>query len=309
MDFQQQLATKITKIEQILSAYLPPEQGRARTVLQAMNYSVNAGGKRLRPLLLAETYTLFGGSEQVAEPFAAAIEMIHTYSLVHDGTWTFARLLAMTDDLPAMDNDEYRRGKKTTHAVFGEAMGILAGDALLTFAFETAAKGLELTADATRVARAMGLLAKKAGIYGMLGGQVIDVEAEGNQNLTLDQILEIHTLKTGALLEASMMIGAVLAGADEEDMGKLERIARNIGIAFQIQDDILDLTGTMEELGKPIGSDKRNEKVTYVTLEGIEKSAKEVKRLSDEAVMLLHSLQKDSEFLEQLILSLVNRRK
>ena len=296
MDFQQQLATKITKIEQILSAYLPPEQGRARTVLQAMNYSVNAGGKRLRLLLLAETYTLFGGSEQVAEPFAAAIEMIHTYSLVHD-------------DLPAMDNDEYRRGKKTTHAVFGEAMGILAGDALLTFAFETAAKGLELTADATRVARAMGLLAKKAGIYGMLGGQVIDVEAEGNQNLTLDQILEIHTLKTGALLEASMMIGAVLAGADEEDMGKLERIARNIGIAFQIQDDILDLTGTMEELGKPIGSDKRNEKVTYVTLEGIEKSAKEVKRLSDEAVMLLHSLQKDSEFLEQLILSLVNRRK
>lgn len=296
MDFQQQLATKITKIEQILSAYLPPEQGRARTVLQAMNYSVNAGGKRLRPLLLAETYTLFGGSEQVAEPFAAAIEMIHTYSLVHD-------------DLPAMDNDEYRRGKKTTHAVFGDAMGILAGDALLTFAFETAAKGLELTADATRVARAMGLLAKKAGIYGMLGGQVIDVEAEGNQNLTLDQILEIHTLKTGALLEASMMIGAVLAGADEEDMGKLERIARNIGIAFQIQDDILDLTGTMEELGKPIGSDKRNEKVTYVTLEGIEKSAKEVKRLSDEAVMLLHSLQKDSEFLEQLILSLVNRRK
>ncbi|MCI5935452.1 MAG: polyprenyl synthetase family protein [Lachnospiraceae bacterium] len=296
MDFQQQLATKITKIEQLLSAYLPPEQGRARTVLQAMNYSVNAGGKRLRPLLLAETYTLFGGSEQVAEPFAAAIEMIHTYSLVHD-------------DLPAMDNDEYRRGKKTTHAVFGEAMGILAGDALLTFAFETAAKGLELTADATRVARAMGLLAKKAGIYGMLGGQVIDVEAEGNQNLTLDQILEIHTLKTGALLEASMMIGAVLAGADEEDMGKLERIARNIGIAFQIQDDILDLTGTMEELGKPIGSDKRNEKVTYVTLEGIEKSAKEVKRLSDEAVMLLHSLQKDSEFLEQLILSLVNRRK
>ena len=296
MDFQQQLATKITKIEQILSAYLPSEQGRARTVLQAMNYSVNAGGKRLRPLLLTETYTLFGGSEQVAEPFAAAIEMIHTYSLVHD-------------DLPAMDNDEYRRGKKTTHAVFGEAMGILAGDALLTFAFETAAKGLELTADATRVARAMGLLAKKAGIYGMLGGQVIDVEAEGNQNLTLDQILEIHTLKTGALLEASMMIGAVLAGADEEDMGKLERIARNIGIAFQIQDDILDLTGTMEELGKPIGSDKRNEKVTYVTLEGIEKSAKEVKRLSDEAVMLLHSLQKDSEFLEQLILSLVNRRK
>ena len=296
MDFQQQLATKITKIEQLLSAYLPPEQGRARTVLQAMNYSVNAGGKRLRPLLLAETYTLFGGSEQVAEPFAAAIEMIHTYSLVHD-------------DLPAMDNDEYRRGKKTTHAVFGEAMGILAGDALLTFAFETAAKGLELTADATRVARAMGLLAKKAGIYGMLGGQVIDVEAEGNQNLTLDQILEIHTLKTGALLEASMMIGAVLAGADEEDMGKLERIARNIGIAFQIQDDILDLTGTMEELGKPIGSDKRHEKVTYVTLEGIEKSAKEVKRLSDEAVMLLHSLQKDSEFLEQLILSLVNRRK
>ena len=296
MDFQQQLATKITKIEQLLSAYLPPEQGRARTVLQAMNYSVNAGGKRLRPLLLAETYTLFGGSEQVAEPFAAAIEMIHTYSLVHD-------------DLPAMDNDEYRRGKKTTHAVFGEAMGILAGDALLTFAFETAAKGLELTADATRVARAMGLLAKKAGIYGMLGGQVIDVEAEGNQNLTLDQILEIHTLKTGALLEASMMIGAVLAGADEEDMGKLERIARNIGIAFQIQDDILDLTGTMEELGKPIGSDKRNEKVTYVTLEGIEKSAKEVKRLSDEAGMLLHKQQKDSEFLEQLILSLVNRRK
>lgn len=297
MGIEQEIAAKAEKINQILDKYLPKEEGYQKTVLEAMNYSVRAGGKRLRPMLIQETYHLFGGDSEIVEPFMAAIEMIHTYSLVHD-------------DLPAMDNDEFRRGKKTTHAVYGEAMGILTGDALLNYAFETASKAFELEPENLRIGRAFRILAVKAGIYGMVGGQVVDVESEKQDlALTEDKIAFIYRLKTSALMESSMMIGAILAGASEEQIACVERIAGKVGMAFQIQDDILDITSTLEELGKPIGSDEKNQKATYVSFAGMEQSVETVARLSKEAVDELDSLGKSDEFLRELFLYLIHRRK
>ena len=292
--FGQMMKVRREEAERILQDYLPPVSGSQQTVLEAMAYSVLAGGKRLRPILMLESYRLFGGSAKVIEPFVAAIEMIHTYSLVHD-------------DLPAMDNDKYRRGKLTTHAKYGEAMGILAGDGLLTYAFETAGAAFSMTDDPARVGRAIQVLARKAGIYGMLGGQVIDVESEGKPGMTLERITQIHTLKTAALMESSLMIAAILAGATEYQIGQMEQIARSVGIAFQIQDDILDVTSTQEVLGKPIGSDARNAKTTYVTLQGMDASVQEVKRLSREAVDTLRQIPGDTLFLEELIRMLTMR--
>ena len=293
---EQCMKERCEEAERILKKYLPEVCGSQKTVLEAMSYSVLAGGKRLRPIMMLESYRLFGGQEKVIEPFAAAIEMIHTYSLVHD-------------DLPAMDNDKYRRGKLTTHAKYGEAMGILAGDGLLTYAFETASTAFGMTDDPARVGRAMQVLASKAGIYGMLGGQVIDVESEGKPGMTLEKITQIHTLKTAALMESSLMIGAILAGASEDQIGKMEHVARKTGIAFQIRDDILDVTSTQEVLGKPIGSDERNAKTTYVTLRGLEASEAEVKRLSEEAVGILKEMPGDTQFLEELLHMLTVRKK
>lgn len=292
----QLLKERREEVEHILQKYLPAPAGLQKIVLDAMAYSVLAGGKRLRPIMMLESYRMFGGAEKVVQPFAAAIEMIHTYSLVHD-------------DLPAMDNDKYRRGKLTTHAKYGEAMGILAGDGLLTYAFETAGAAFSMTEDVARVGCAMRVLAEKAGIYGMLGGQVIDVESEGKPGMTLEKITQIHTLKTAALIEAACMIGAILAGASEYQIGQMEQIARNVGIAFQIQDDILDVTSTQEVLGKPIGSDARNEKTTYVTLKGMDASVAEVKHLSVEAVEMLRQLPGDTLFLEELVRMLTVRMK
>ena len=262
---------------------------------------MNAGGKRLRPLLMVETYRLFGGTNKVIEPFMAAIEMIHTYSLVHD-------------DLPAMDNDLYRRGKKTTWAVYGEAMAILAGDGLLNYAFETALKSFLLPdGDASRKARALSILAQKAGIYGMIGGQTADIEAENlGEKVTQEHLLFIHEHKTAALIQAAMMVGAVLAGANEEQVMLVEKAAYEIGIAFQIQDDILDVTSTLETLGKPVGSDAKNQKTTYVTLRGLTEASQEQKELSDHAIKLLNTLEKkgvQNEFLMELIRSLITRVK
>ncbi len=298
---KEEIKRRTEAVWQIIEAYLPKEQGRTSEVIQAMNYSVNAGGKRLRPLLMSETYKLFGGNGTVIEPFMAAIEMIHTYSLVHD-------------DLPAMDNDEYRRGKKTTWAQYGEAVAVLAGDALLNYAFETALTAFSCEgADAARVARALSILAKKAGIYGMIGGQDADIEAErAEEALELSQLLYIHEHKTAALIQASMMIGAVLAGACDEAVDIIEQAAYEIGIAFQIQDDILDVTSTFEELGKPIGSDEKNNKTTYVTLKGIDEASREQKELSAHAISRLEALgQKgfQNEFLTDLVKSLITRLK
>ena len=294
--FKQLRDEKIAHIEAVLQEYLPKEEGYASKVMEAMNYSVLAGGKRLRPMLMEETYHMFGGQENVVQPFMAAQEMIHTYSLVHD-------------DLPCMDNDEYRRGRKTTHAVYGEGMAVLAGDALLNYAFETACKAFEMTDSVDRVAKALTILAKKAGIYGMIGGQTADIQAEDypSEMVTKDLLMYIHENKTAALIQSSMMIGALLAGADETQVKNIEKIGYNVGIAFQIQDDILDVTGTFEELGKPIGSDEKNDKVTCVSLMGLEKAKEEVERLSKEAVALLNDMNFEHTFLEEPILDLIHR--
>ena len=294
MSFKEELRTKTEKIEKLLTTYLPQETGFQKTVLEAVTYSVLAGGKRLRPLLMKETYQMFGGEGKVVEPFMAAMEMIHTYSLVHD-------------DLPAMDNDEYRRGKKTTHAVYGEAMGILAGDALLNLAFETAAGAFDMETS-PRTAKALQILSGKAGIYGMIGGQVVDVESEG-QPLSREKLDFIYRLKTSALIEAAMMVGAVLAGASDEEVAAMERVAGDVGLAFQIQDDILDVTSTLEVLGKPIHSDDKNNKTTYVTLEGLDKAKKDVEEISERALSTLASLEHKNAFLEELIRMLITREK
>ena len=279
MDIQLELKKRVMDIEEIIKQYLPAEEGFQKTVLEAMNYSILAGGKRLRPMLMQETYRLFGGKEKVIEPFMAAIEMIHTYSLVHD-------------DLPAMDNDEYRRGKKTTHAVYGEAMGILAGDALLNYAYETAAKAFSMEPGKEAVGQAFLILAEKAGIYGMVsgkvGGQVVDVESEGS-SISKEKLDFIYRLKTGALIESAMLIGAVLAGASKEEQKTVEEIAG--------------------EVGKPVGSDKKNRKATYVAWEGIDRAREEVKRLSADAVEKLHSFSGDYLFLDELLRYLIHREK
>lgn len=296
MDINQEIAKRTAEIENIIRSYLPKEEGFQKTIMEAMNYSILVGGKRLRPMLMQETYRLFGGKSRVIEPFMAAIEMIHTYSLVHD-------------DLPAMDNDEYRRGKKTTHAVFGEAMGILAGDALLNYAFETATQAFDIEPDNRGIARALQILAGKAGIYGMVGGQTVDIEAENSPDMTREKLDFIYRLKTGALLESAMLIGAVLAGATKNEQKIVEETAQAVGIAFQIQDDILDVTSTMEVLGKPIGSDEKNNKITYVSLEGMEKAKQDVADISRKAITNLDSLVVKNEFLTELILSLIYREK
>lgn len=294
MDFKNELKSRAEAINALLDAYLPPVGGYQKTCVEAMRYAVEGGGKRLRPMLMKETFRLFGGEGSVVEPFMAAIEMIHSYSLVHD-------------DLPAMDNDRYRRGKLSTHAAFGEAMGILAGDGLLNFAFETAGKAFD-TEMSPRTAKAFQVLAQKAGIYGMVGGQVADVENEGKP--VSPELLDfIFENKTGALIEASMMIGAILAGTADDKVKKIERAASLIGKAFQIRDDILDVTSTTETLGKPVGSDEKNEKTTYVTLYGLEKAEKDVRALSCEALDILDGFEGKNEFLMELVGSLVGREK
>ena len=295
--FMEELQQKVEHINNVLEKFLPVEEGQQRIIFEAMNYSVRAGGKRLRPILMEETYHMFGGSSAVIEPFMAAIEMIHTYSLVHD-------------DLPAMDNDEYRRGKKTTHAVYGEAMGILAGDALLNLAYETAAKAFDMEVADTRVARAFAVLAKKAGVYGMVGGQVVDVESEKSDDcsITREKLDFIYRLKTGALIESSMMIGAILAGASSDEVSRVEQIAAKLGLAFQIQDDVL-VTSTLEVLGKPVGSDEKNNKATYVTFEGLDKAVSDVERISKEAEEQLDDLGYDDAFLKELFEYLIHREK
>lgn len=291
--FKEQMKQAVAETEAIVYSYLPAEEGHQKTIFEAMNYSMQAGGKRLRPLLMYEVYKMFGGNGKEIEPFMAAIEMIHTSSLIHD-------------DLPCMDNDELRRGKPTTWKVYGYDMAVLAGDALMIFAFETSAKALALGADAAAVVKAMGILAQKTGIYGMIGGQTVDVELTGKP-VPREKLDFIYRLKTGALLEASMMIGAVLAGATDEQVKTVESIAASVGLAFQIQDDILDVTSTAEVLGKPVLSDEKNSKTTYVTLEGLEKAKTDVKALSDRAREELAGLPSEKEFLSQLIEMLVNR--
>ena len=298
MDFKSELKARTEIINEKLTAMLPTEQGRMALCTEAMNYSFTAGGKRLRPVILAEVFRMFGGEGDIAEPFMAALEMIHTYSLVHD-------------DLPSMDNDTLRRGKPTTWVTYGEGMAVLAGDALLNYAYETAAAAFDMAAGAEemkRVAKALQILAKKAGIYGMVGGQTADVESE-KQGIPIDadRLIFIPRLKTGALLESAFMVGAVLAGAADDEIEKMSEAALCTGVAFQIRDDILDVEGDEALLGKNVGSDEESGKETYVTLYGMDRAKSDVEMYSARAVELVDSLGRDSEFLTALIRSLVGR--
>ncbi len=314
MNFKEELAARTAHVNEILDHTLPLAEGKTQTLRSAMRYSVEAGGKRLRPIMIAETYRLFGGKGKEAEPFMAAMEMIHNHSLVHD-------------DLPAMDNDKLRRGKPTTHVQYGEAMAILAGDALLNFAYETAAtafalldqeaaaaveggsdagKALQTVKRYAAVSKALQILSQKTGITGMIGGQCVDVERDG-QKLDKETLDFIYDLKTGALIEGSLMIGAALAGADETAVKDMERVGSLVGLAFQIQDDILDVVGDETKLGKPLHSDEKNEKTTYVTVYGIEKAQSDVRRLTDEAVAILDKYPAQDDFLRTLLLSLCGR--
>lgn len=293
MTIKEDIAVRAKQIDEIIMHMMPDMIGPQKTIYEVMEYTMKAGGKRLRPMLMLETYKMFGGTSKVIEPFMAAIEMIHTYSLIHD-------------DLPCMDDDDYRRGKKTAHVVYGEAMALLAGDALLNYAFETAANSFAYEDHLREAAKAMKILAKKAGVSGMLGGQVVDVEMEGKP-LSLDEIEFIHKKKTAALIEASMMIGAILARADDEQIQTIKEIARKVGVAFQIQDDILDVIGSEEELGKPIGSDEKNQKTTYVSLMGIDQAKEEVEKLSEDAKGQLALFIGEDKFLMDLITYLIDR--
>ena len=298
VNFQDELKKRTEEIEAVLKSYLPREEGFAKTMAQAMNYSVLAGGKRLRPMLILETSRMFGGEDKLAYPFMAAMEMIHTHSLVHD-------------DLPALDNDDYRRGRLTTHKVYGEAMGVLSGVALLNYAYEVMLTAFDLAEDEkarARVIKALKVMSRKTGLYGMLGGQSVDVENDGKP-MSREMIDYIYENKTSALIEGSMMAGAILGGASAEEVAVVEKAASGIGLAFQIQDDILDVTSTAEELGKPIHSDEKNHKTTYVTLMGIDKASQQVAEMSEEAVKLLEGLNKKNEFLFTLVKELVGRRK
>lgn len=309
MEFEQELKNKVFEAESVIKSYMPDVIEMQHTVLEAMEYTISAGGKRIRPVLMKACYDMLGGNDKLIEPFMAAIEMIHTYSLIHD-------------DLPALDNDDYRRGRKTAHVVYGEAMAILAGDGLLNYAYETASKAFLMIDEADiddvagikeeitkrkRVEKAMSILARNPGVYGMIGGQVVDVELTG-QTLSKEQLEYIYNNKTGALIEAAMTIGAVLAGATDELVDKISKTAYNIGMAFQIQDDILDETATFEELGKPIHSDQDSGKVTYVTIHGMDEARDKVKSLSESAIDTINELKGDGEFLIELVKFLIHRK-
>lgn len=316
MNFKEELERKTGEVEKILAYWLPKPEGYQSRVLEAMTYAVSAGGKRLRPLLMAESAALFAEAEDVwrtdgaavlgpptvrALPvFMAAIEFIHTYSLIHD-------------DLPALDNDDYRRGRKTTHVVYGEDIAVIAGDGLLNYAYETALRafGKAVTIeDYQRTECAMHILGRKAGVYGMVGGQCADLLAEKPETeVTEEMLLFIHKNKTAALIQAAMTIGAVLAGADEKAVERIEKCAENIGVAFQIQDDILDVTSSLEVLGKPTGSDEKNHKLTYVAMHGLEESKRQVEALSGEAVGILRAFPHRNVFLETLVEQLIYREK
>ena len=294
------LKEKIKDIEKGFEVYMLKEEGYQKTICEAVNYSLLAGGKRLRPLFMHEMYVMLGGADEEAiRPFMMAMEMIHTYSLVHD-------------DLPAMDDDDYRRGKLTTHKKYGEAIGILAGDALLNAAYETAFLAFESKTDAVRIGRALKVLGKKAGIYGMVGGQVVDVENNGRY-VEEEMLYYVYKNKTSALIEASLMIGAILAGVSDRVVRQAEEIGTKIGIAFQIQDDVLDVTGDADIIGKPTHSDEKNEKSTYVLIHGLDKSRAKVKECTEEGLEILDSLAahrgEAKEFLQELMRSLVAREK
>ena len=324
-DFSLELKNTVSEVDEIVLAQLPKVKGPQKTVLDAMQYSVAAGGKRIRPMLVQKCYELYKERKEeswnqfmmpIVQACMGAIEMIHTFSLCHD-------------DLPCMDGDKYRRGQESTWFKFGEDMGTLAGDALSLYAFQRVSEvylrqlsyaavtgGVdspdESSEFANAVLKALRILSGKSGVDGMLGGQTVDVEMTG-KSLSEEQLQFIYELKTGALLEASMMMGAVLGGATQTEQMRLGNIARSIGVAFQIEDDILDETSTQEVLGKPIHSDEENHKTTYVSIHGLTAAQAEVQRLSEgaiEGLKTLHDVNEEArQFLISLTEELIHRKK
>lgn len=291
-DLKAYLQEKKDIVEKALDESLPLE--KPEKIYEAMRYSLLAGGKRLRPILCLATANLLGQIEAVAMPTACALEMIHTMSLIHD-------------DLPAMDNDDYRRGRLTNHKVYGEDIAILAGDGLLAYAFEFVAQNTQgIPAD--RVVKVLAILGKAVGANGLVGGQVLDLECEGKSDVTADTLSFIHRRKTGALLEACVLSGAVLAGASEDDLTRLSVYAQNIGLAFQIVDDILDVTATSEELGKTAGKDISAQKATYPRIWGLETSRQKAQALVEDAIAQLEVYGAKAEALVAIAEYIINRK-
>lgn len=293
MSFKSSLKYRVDYIEKLLKEYMPEEKGYQKTIFEAMNYSLKAGGKRLRPILTLEACRIVGGNEEDAIPFAIAIEMIHTYSLIHD-------------DLPALDNDDLRRGVPTNHKVYGDAMAILAGDGLLNYAFEIMLKSSIGKENPAKYLNAINEIAKSSGVYGMIGGQVVDIESE-DKNIEMEKLDFIHLNKTAAIIVGCMRAGAIIGDATEEQLENITKYATNIGLSFQIADDILDITGDESKLGKKVGSDIDNNKSTYPSLIGLEKSKEIANDLINEAKTRISNIKGDTEFLNDLAEYIVAR--
>ncbi|MGN0489200.1 MAG: polyprenyl synthetase family protein [Ruminococcus sp.] len=288
--------TDLSNIEKALYSYLPQGNPLLRNLISSMEYSLKAGGKRIRPTLVLEFSRVCGGTDEVAMPFACALEMIHTYSLIHD-------------DLPCMDNDDMRRGKPSNHIVYGEDIALLAGDALQSLAFETMSKADTVSNSGAEIAvKCINILSNYCGAVGMVGGQVIDLEHE-NKETTIDVITQMHHKKTGGLIKAACEMGCVCGNADNEKILSARKYGENIGLAFQIMDDILDVTSTGEKLGKPIGSDKENNKSTYVSLLGIDKCRELVEKYTSSAISALEVFENDTTALKEIAVKLSKREK
>lgn len=293
MSFKSSLKYRVDYIEKLLKEHMPEEKGYQKTIFEAMNYSLKAGGKRLRPILTLEACRIVGGNEEDAIPFAIAIEMIHTYSLIHD-------------DLPALDNDDLRRGVPTNHKVYGDAMAILAGDGLLNYAFEIMLKSSIGKENPAKYLNAINEIAKSSGVYGMIGGQVVDIESE-DKKIEMEKLDFIHLNKTAAIIVGCMRAGAIIGDATEEQLENITKYATNIGLSFQIADDILDITGDESKLGKKVGSDIDNNKSTYPSLIGLEKSKEIANDLINEAKTRISNIKGDTEFLNDLAEYIVAR--
>lgn len=293
LEFKNVLKEKSNYIDDLLKKYMPKEEGHQKIIMEAMNYSLKAGGKRLRPILTLEACKIVGGDEKECIPFAIAIEMIHTYSLIHD-------------DLPALDNDDLRRGRKTNHIVYGEDMAILAGDALLNYAFEIMLSSSIDKENPKKYLKAINEIAKSSGIYGMIGGQVVDIQSE-NKKITKEKLDYIHHNKTAAIIIGCMRAGAIIGCADDEDLNRISKYAKNIGLAFQIIDDILDIVGDESKLGKNIGSDIDNHKSTYPSILGLEKSREIAYDLIKEAKDSISFIGQDTKFLDDLADYIIDR--
>lgn len=295
MDFKNWMLEKVNEVDKYLSSIIKNNDNNPQNIIyESMNYSLMSGGKRLRPILLLGAYEIFNSDYEKAMPFACAMEMIHTYSLIHD-------------DLPAMDDDDYRRGNLSNHKKYNEAIAILAGDGLLNKAFEV---GLEASMnsglDCNKAIKALSIIANSSGTEGMIGGQIVDMAGEEKIH-NIDDLKYMYSLKTGAIIKSSIEAGAILGGASKEEINALSVYAEKLGIAFQIQDDILDVEGSEELIGKPIGSDEANNKKTYVSYVGLEQAKKYVQKYSDEAIESLNIFGSKANYLIELAKYLTNR--